>query len=320
MQPADDAARRPEPPSTHAIQRAFWIVLALLFVVLVSFAAYYVSDRYVHRDEKAPIELDVEYLEGAVRERPQDPVLRITLAESYLRAGSYVKALEQANQVLSLYPDNVSALLIAGISEVRLDRPEAALEPLRRFVELRKDGTMARSDTALEAAYYYLGECYIRLGQPAEAIPLLEEALLINSVDADALYQLGLALDATGQPEPAVQRYRQAVRLVPDFAEAYQAMARSYTALNRPDHVAYATGMVAYCQKDYEAAAPSLERATEALPDFAPAFVGLGLVYEAMERPEAALPAIERALELDPGDYAALQALGRIEAALQAQN
>jgi len=294
-------------------------VLALLLVVLVSFAAYYLSDRYVH-SEKAPVELDVEYLEGAVREQPQDPLLRITLAESYLRAGSYVEALEQADQVLGLYPDNVSALLIAGICQVRLDRPEAALEPLLRFVELRKRGSMARSDTALQAAYYYLGECYIRLGQPAEAIPLLEEALLINSVDADALYQLGLALDATGQPEPAVQTYRQAVRLVPDFSEAYEAMAHSYAALDRPDHVAYAKGMVAYCQKDYEVAAAKLEQATAALPDFAPAFVGLGLIYEAMERPEAALPAIERALELDPGDYAALQALGRIEAALQAQN
>ncbi len=93
-------------------------------------------------------------------------MLRITLAESYLRAGSYVEALEQADQVLRLYPDNVSALLIAGVSQIRLDRPEAALEPLHRFVDLRKGGPMARSDTALEAAYFYLGESYVRLGRP----------------------------------------------------------------------------------------------------------------------------------------------------------
>lgn len=263
------------------------------------------------------MELEVEYLEEALRQEPQDPLRRTTLAETYLRTGQYAQALEQAGQVLRHYPQDVSSLLVAGIAQVRLGRPEAALAPLHTFVELRREGSLARSDTALEAAYYYLGESYVKLGRPAEAIPLLEAALLINAVDADALYQLGRALEAKGQPQAAVERYMQAVRLVPDFLETYQAMSGAYAALNQPQHVAYAQGMVAYCQKDYRVALLHLERAAESLPDFAPAFLGLGLAHEAMGNLQPALAAIQHALELDPRDFAAQQALGRIRAATE---
>ena len=313
MQSADDAAGRSGQPSTQTIQRVFWIVLALLLVVLVSFAGYYIWDRYSHAGGQTPAELDVVSLETAVHQQPQDPDLRVVLAESYLRVERYAQALEQADQVLRQYPKDAGAALIAGIAQVRLGRPEEALAPLHQFVSLRKDGPMARSDTALEAAYYFLGESYVSLGRPAEAIQALEAALLISPVDADALYQLGLAYHGDGQPELAVQRFQQAVRLVPDFAEAYQAMIDSYTALHQPDHVTYARGMVAFSQQDYRKAVAQLERATEALPDFSPAFLGLGLAYENGGNLELALAAIQRALELDPGDFAAQHALGRIQ-------
>ena len=320
MQPADDAAGRRRQLSTQTIQRAFWIALALLLLILASFVGYYVWDRYTHPEVQAPAELDIARMETAVYQEPQDPELRIVLAESYLQVGSYAQALEQANQVLRQHPEHASASLIAGISHVRLGRPEEALAPLHDFVVLRKGGPMARADTALEAAYYFLGESYLRLDRPAEAIQPLEAALLISPVDADALYQLGLAYHADGQPESAVQSYQQAVRLVPDFVEVYQAMVASYSALERPDHETYARGMVAFSQNDYQAAVSHLEQATEALPDFGPAYLGLGLAYEHAGNLPGALSAIERALELDPGDYAAQQALGRITAAQKTQN
>ena len=320
MPSADDAASRRKQPSTQTIQRAFWIVLGLLLIIVVGFAVYYIWDRYSHAEGQTPAELDVVRMETAVHEQPQDPALRLMLAESYLQVGRYEQALEQADQVLRLHPENASAALIAGISLVRLDRPEEALAPLHTFVALRKDGPMARSDTALEAAYYFLGESYVRLGRPAEAIEPLEAALLISPVDADALYQLGLAYHADGRPEFAVQRYQEAARLVPDFVEVYQAMVDSYSALNQPDRVTYAQGMVDFSQKDYQAAVFQLERATAALPGFAPAFLGLGLAYENAGDLQPALSAIQQALELDPGDFAAQQALGRLQSATETRN
>ena len=313
MQSADDAAGRSRQTSTQTIQRAFWIVLALLLVILASFTGYYIWDRYAHTEGQTPAELDVVRLETAVHQQPQDPDLRVVLAESYLQVERYEQALEQADQVLRQEPDHAGANLIAGIAYLRLDRPEEALAPLHRFVSWRKDGPMARTDTALEAAYYFLGESYLSLGRPADAIQPLEAALLISPVDADALYQLGLAYHGAARPDLAVLKYQDAVRFVPDFTEAYQAMVDSYSALNQPDHVTYARGMVAFSQQDYKKAVTQLERATEALPGFAPAFLGLGLAYEYVGNLQSALAAIQRALELNPGDFAAQQALGRIQ-------
>jgi|GEM_PF-1806142 len=318
MQPANDTAGSRLQLGTQTIQRVFWIVLGLLIAVLVSFAGYYIWDRYIHAEGQPAVESEIASMEQAIHKSPQDPELRVVLAESYLSVGENARALEQAEQVLGQYPEDVGALLIAGIAHVRLEEPEAAIAPLQTFVMLRKDGPMARSDQALEAAYYFLGQSYLQLDRPAEAIPVLEAALEISAVDADALYQLGLAYNANGQPALAVQSYQDAVRLVPDYDRVYEAMIVSYSALDLPDYVAYARGMLAFSRRDYSAAVSYLEQATEALPNFAPAFLGLGLTHESMENLQPALLAIERAQELDPGDFATRQALGRVQAAQEA--
>jgi tetratricopeptide (TPR) repeat protein len=318
MQTSNDAAGSSLQLGTQTIQRVFWIVLGLLTAVLVTFTGYYIWDRYIHAEGQPTVELDIANMEEAIHQSPQDPELRVLLAESYLSVGEHARALEQAEQVLGQYPEDVGALLIAGIANVRLDQPDAALAPLQTFVALRNDGPMARTDQALETAYYFLGQSYLQLSRPAEAIPMLEAALQISAVDADALYQLGLAYNANGQPELAIQSYQDAVRLVPDFDKVYEAMVDSYSALALPDYVGYARGMLAFSRKDYPAAVSHLEQATEALPSFAPAFLGLGLIYESMENLQPALLAIERAQELDPGDFATQQALGRMQAAQEA--
>jgi tetratricopeptide (TPR) repeat protein len=303
--------------STQTIQRAVWTTLAVLVAVLVLFISHYVWDRYIYLGGRPSDDLDIEQ---AVHRDPRDAEARIALAESYARSGRYADALDQAEQVLGLYPDAANALLIAGISHVLLGQTEAALDPLHGFVALRQDEPMARTDTVLEAAYYYLGESYLKLDRPMEAIPVLEAALLISPTDADALYQLGLAYHASGQPELALQQYHEAVRFVPDFVEAYRGMVESYSALGQPGYEAYARGMEAFSLKDCRTAQPYLEQATETLPDFAPASLGIGLTYECLGQLEAASSAIGRALALDPGDFAAQQAFGRTQAALSSED
>jgi len=305
--------------STKTLQRIIWLVSIALVLVLLSFGGYYYWDRYVHVGDKSPLEIDIAHLEQAIREDPQNPDTRVALAEYYLTKGMYPDALEQANQVLNAFPDSQGAMLVAGIAAVRMNKPEEALEPLEKFVSLRKDNPMANTDTALETAYYFLGESYMTLNRPQDAIPVLEGALVINRTDADALYLLGQAYQATGRPEEALEQYHKAVRLVPDFTEAYTAMIEAYSALNQDDYVAYARGMQAFTLKDYQTARTHLEYATSTLPDFAPAFLGLALTYEKLDQPQEALQAVNRALDLDPTDFAAQQAYGRLQAILNPQ-
>jgi len=306
--------------STQNIQRAVWIVFALVIISLLLFSGYYYWDRYVVRlGDKSPLELNIEHLEQAIRDNPEDPEMRVALAEYYLDQGLPQEALSQAGQVLNVYPDNEGAMLISGIAYVRLDQPEAALEPLEQFASIRKEGPMAKADTTLEMAYYFLGESYVKQGRPAAAVSVLQEALAINATDADALYQLGQAYQADGQPSAALEQYHQAVRFVPDFTEAYSGMIESYTTLDQPDYVAYARGMQAFTLGDYKTAQTHLEFSSQALPEFSPAFLGLGLTYEKLGRLDDALVAINKTLELNPDDYAGRQASGRIQAMLDSE-
>ena len=178
---------------------------------------------------------------------------------------------------------------------------------------------MAMSDTALQTAYYFLGESYNVLGQPEQALPALESALQINSTDADALYQAGMAAQAMNEHEKAIEFFHDAVRFVPDFTDAYAGMIESYTALNKLDHADYARGMQAFSVKDYQAAQKYLESASKGIPDFVPAYFGLALTYEQLNRLEDALSIIKIASQLDPNNFSIQQAQGRIEAALKSQ-
>ena len=300
--------------NTTTLTRLILIVGAVLGVLLVAFGGYYYWDRYTFVGDQSPIERDIEHMESVIREDPQNPDARVALAEFYLSKGSYQEAQDQANQVLSLHPDHEAALLVAGIAAIRSKKPGDALDPLEKFVAARKDLPTANSDTTLQTAYYFLGESYMALNRPVEAIDALEGALLINRADADALYQLGLAYQANNQPETALEKYHRAVQFVPDFSEAYQAMAESYAALNQIDHVTYANGMYALSTQDYQTAQQDLLAATQALPDFSPAFEGLGMAYEKLNNLDQAKIAAEQAISLDPHSFAAQQLLGRIMA------
>ena len=306
--------------TTKLIQIGVWLVLAALVTILTTFGIYYYWDRYVHLGDQSPAERNIEQMEQVIREDPQDPDTRVALAEYYLSAGMSQDALALSRQVIDHYPDHGGALLIAGVAATRLDQPEAALEPLSQFISQRREHPMGQADLALEAAYYYLGESYLKLDRPQESIAALEAAVSISPTDADALYQLGLAYQATGQPEAALDKYHQAVRLVPDFTEVYGEMVISYEALGWSDHAAYARGMQAFATQDYELAQTHLEQATRALPNFAPVFFGLGMTYEAIGQLETAQIAMERALELNPDDFATRHAFGRIQLALTSQD
>ncbi len=302
--------------STRNIRRAIIIVGVLLLIVIAAFSAYYYWDRFWPRGEQSPVESAIQEAEQAVRENPQDPELRLALSRIYYENRMYPEALDHAKQVLSVAPDSENALLIAGLSNIRLSQPADAIPLLERFIDLRKNSAVARSDMLLELAYYFVGESYVKLGQHAQAIPPLQAALQITPTDADALYQLGLAHQALGQCDEALENYQKAVRLVPDFTEAYQAMADCYAAQNKPGLVKYAQGMQAFGKKDYSAAKTLLMDAVQNLPDYVPALLGLGLTYEKLGDFNAAQEVLKQAMMRDPHDLAVRQALGRVQSSL----
>ncbi len=301
---------------TQFLKRLVIIVVGILILVVVAFAGYYYWDRYIHLDEKSPLELSIENLEKQILVNPEDPEPRLAVAQYYLENGMYPQAIEQAQQVSQVFPESDSAYFIMGLAYTHSGQPENAIEHLKMFTSLRQGQEMSHIDILLETGLYFLGQNYVTLNQPEEAFSVLEQALSIDHTDADAMYQLGLAYLQTGQNEQAIEQFQNAVRFVPDFIEAYEAMAEGYTALTMFDYVNYARGMVAFSEGDYKKARQNLEKSASNLPDFVPVHLGLGLTYEQLGELKSAQASILRALELDPNNFMASHVLGRIQNAL----
>ena len=299
------------------ITRVIILTAIVLVLVVASFGSYYYYDRYVDTSGNiSPIEQSVTELEQGVRDDPADMETRLALAETYMFSGRYDDAISLAQQIVNAAPENERALFVLGISSASSNRYELAIEPLKKFVEIRDGGEMSNMDKALETALYFLGDSYLQLEEAENAIPVLVRALEINRTDADAMYKLGLAYAATNQHEEALASYENAIRFVPDFIEVYHGMIDSYEALNMSLQATYARGMLAYAKKDYKTARTELEQVVSTDAGFSPAYLGLGLTYEQLGDYENALAYADLALQIDSENLAAVQLKGRVEAAL----
>ena len=304
---------------SRQITRAIWVVLTLILIVLIVFAGYYYWDRYVYGDDRTPLEIGILNMEEQVRADPDSIEARVALAEGYFREQQYPQAIDQAQQVLDVYPGSERAQFILGMAYIFNGNAGAGVATLEQFAAERRNSSMAKSDTTLQASLYYIGEAYLALGRPEDAASVFIEAIEISPTDADALYQLGNAYQDVGKCSLAIESYTRAVSFVPDFVEAYEGLEQCYKKLDMAGHAHYADGMVAYSTKEYTEALTDLEQATQMLPNFGPAFVGLGLVQEQLGDLNAAKAALEHALTLDPESFLAGNSLQRIQMVLSSQ-
>jgi len=297
--------------STKPSDRVLWILAGLLAVSVVSFGAFYYYDRYVHPDETI-MDRQAQHLEKMVQQNPQNPDLRVGVAEYYLQQGMINEAIEQGAEALKIEPEHQAALILLGRAYARKGEAETAIGHFNHVIELNKDNPMADADVRLEAVYYQLGNLYNAQGQHADALEALKHALVIDGTDADALYALGTTYQVLGEHDNAIDAFEEALRFGPDFPEAYQGLETNYAALGKTQEAAYAQAMFLFTKQRYNDAATQLEAIVAESPDLMQAYLGLGLVYEKLGRSEEAKVALKRFLEANPNDIAAMQALGRL--------
>jgi len=168
---------------------------------------------------------------------PKHAGAQLQLAE--LLAGSRNKgdvqeAQKRSQDVLALLPDDVDALNVLAITELKLGKPESAEAHLKQALEKSPrhlhssvalaQARLARQDTAgaeevlKQAAAQaprspepraYLGGFYLALGKTAEAEQEFRRALEIDPKHGPALLALGAMQVRAGQPELAERTYQQ---------------------------------------------------------------------------------------------------------------
>jgi tetratricopeptide (TPR) repeat protein len=158
-------------------------------------------------------------------------------------------------------------------------------------VPLLQQAIQAQPDSAW--AQHNVGVALAQVGRFDEAVAALEEALHLRPDYADACFNLGNALRELGRRDEAIERFHQALRLRPDHASACNNLGLTLTEAGRAE----------------EAVEP-LRRAVALHPKRKEGHNNLGLAYADLGRFAQAETCYQEALRLDPGYVEAHTNLG----------
>jgi putative PEP-CTERM system TPR-repeat lipoprotein len=190
------------------------------------------------------------------------------------RRGDLPAAREAIQQVLRGGIDYVPGLLLAGEIEFRTKQYNQALDYLRRAVKGAPDSTYAQR---------LLAATYLRLGNPAHALEVLEPALSRGTRDPQLMTVAGEAFLAVGDIPKAAQYFAQTTALDPKNAAARTRL-----------------GQVRFAEGDNEGAIRDLEAASAMDPNVSPADLALIANLLRQKQFDQALAAVGRLEKKQP--------------------
>jgi predicted Zn-dependent protease len=145
------------------------------------------------------------------------------------RAGNQALAAGRYTEALRIYRELVTALPENPGLRFNLGMAlDKAGQPAAAIPQLEQS-TRAQPDFA--PAWFLLGLAYQQIGKPHEAIAPLRKAVSLNSADAHAQLELADAELAAGQPRDSAEGFRALAARHPEMAKAWQGLGLSYLAL-----------------------------------------------------------------------------------------
>ena len=139
---------------------------------------------------------------------------------------------------------------------------------------------------------YNLGNLYVAMNQPEEAIRNYLAAIKIDSLFYPAKVNLAMFYNQKGENDKAEVLLREVLQEHPEMHE-----------------IAYSLGLLLAEMKKYEQAAIYLEKAAMGMPEHARVHYNLGLLLQYLQRDNKAEQALLKALEIDPNNMEYLYAL-----------
>ncbi len=247
------------------------------------------------------------------------------LAEALLAGDDIDRSRDVFRELVAADPSDVRALHGLGKAEAAGGQLEAAVQHLRRAVELAP--AFGQAHYALALAYRELGEegkssehldLYVRHreSEPAADDPLASAVAGLRVTAAEYLKRGVEAMEA-GRPGDAVSLHARALQEDPSLTQAHVNLVILYGSMKRPEDAAaqyrsalgaglasaelhYNYGVVAYRENEAGAARLAFEAALEINPDHALANHNLGQMLEEEGRFAEARARYERALASRP--------------------
>ena len=207
-------------------------------------------------------------------------------AIAHHQAGRLAEARALYDEVLSLEPNQIVALHLAGVIAYQEGNDGQAVALIGKAIALRPNYAEAHGN---------LGNALKRQGKLTEAVAAFHKAIELQPDFADAHNNLGTAFHDQGELKSAVAAFQRAIEIKPDYAEAYSNL-----------------GNARKKQGDLEAAVAAYQRALELKPEYAEGYYNLGIALKDQGKLELAATAYREALELRPGYAKAYGNLGNV--------
>ncbi len=131
----------------------------------------------------------------------------ITQADDLRQRGKFDDAIGLYREAIRLVPAFGTLNLVVGDLLFKLQRPAEAADAYRALLELAPD----------PAAWSRLGQCQLLLGQTADALGSLEQAVQLNANDVEANYYLAILTMRQNQQKKAVEYLHKALHLRPQW-------------------------------------------------------------------------------------------------------
>jgi tetratricopeptide (TPR) repeat protein len=223
-----------------------------------------------------PVERRRQLLQVAVRRRPGDLALLMTLGMSYpinQEAGTNERRC-WFQAAVAAAPANAAAHSSLGIALKDKGQVDEAIACIRKAIDLAPKNAMAHNN---------LGAALQAKGQVDEAMACYRKAIDLDPKNALSHFNLGNGLAARGQLDAAIACFRKAVDIDPKFAEAHYDLGTALAGMGRVDE-----------------AIGCWRKAIEVAPKLAKAHYNLGLALVGKGQVDEAIACWHKALVLDP--------------------
>ncbi|MGH9867351.1 MAG: tetratricopeptide repeat protein [Candidatus Polarisedimenticolia bacterium] len=193
-----------------------------------------------------------------------------------VKEGRAKDAIAMLEKVTNVALNSFRAYYYLGLAYKADRQYQMAIEPLQVALEL---------DPANLQARVTLGDCYLKRGDPAEALAEYHRAMEQQNDYAPAIDGLARAAEAAGDTEKAIESYRRAIELNPGFPDASMNL-----------------GDLLMREGRHNEAIDLFLQAIKVRPDFAAAYNRLGVAYARQRLGNEAIAALRQAELLEKGN------------------